>query len=191
MIEQKYRTFWKRFCAGLVDGIVLFPISLLAHWMWAHHEGIPNVLLALLHLFTIMIGYGYNIYFLGKYGQTLGKMALKVKVLDVSERQHVTYLQALKRDIVPLAVTVLLLPYDLYQIMTGKYFLQNPGTMPDKGSEILVFLFMGWFLLEIITMMFSSKRRALHDFIAGTVVVRTSPNKELQSTPRRWRGHRW
>ena len=31
-----------------------------------------------------------------------------------------------------------------------------------------------WFVLEIITMLLNKKRRALHDLIAGTVVVRTS-----------------
>ena len=173
MIYQKYRTFWKRFCAGFVDGLVLLPVSLLTNWIWFHHGGIPNVLLACLHLATSVIYYAYNIYFLGKYGQTLGKMALKVKVLDVSEQQHVTYLQALKRDIVPLAVTVLLLPYELYQIIVGRFYPLHPGTMPDKTSMVLGFVFTGWFLLEVITMMFSSKRRALHDFIAGSVVVRT------------------
>jgi len=29
-----------------------------------------------------------------------------------------------------------------------------------------------WFLLECVTMLFSAKRRAIHDFIAGSVVVR-------------------
>jgi uncharacterized RDD family membrane protein YckC len=173
MIEQKYRTFDKRCWAGLVDGFVFLPIMLLDRLIWAHHGGIPNVLLALFHLANSMIYYAYSIYFLGKYGQTLGKMALKIKVLDVSEQQHVTYLQALKRDIVPLVVATLLLPYELYQIIVGKFYLQNPGAMPDKISLILAYSFMGWFLLEIITMMFSSKRRAIHDFIAGSVVVRT------------------
>jgi uncharacterized RDD family membrane protein YckC len=31
-----------------------------------------------------------------------------------------------------------------------------------------------WFLVEIITMLTNDKRRALHDFIAGTVVIRKS-----------------
>jgi uncharacterized RDD family membrane protein YckC len=173
MIDQKYRTFWKRFCAGFLDGLLLMPLSLFTQWIWTYHQSIPNVILALLYIATSTIYYAYNIYFLGKYGQTLGKMALKVKVLDLSEQQHVTYGQALKRDIVPLLVTVLLLPYDLYQIIAGKFYLMHPGTMPDKISMILAFVLMGWFFVEVITMMFSSKRRALHDFIAGSVVVRT------------------
>ena len=173
MIEYKYKTFWKRFCAGFVDWIVFLPITLPSNWIWAHNESVPTLLLALLYLATSTMYYVYNIYFLGKYGQTLGKMALNITVLDVSEEHHVTYFQALKRDIVPLSVTVLLLPYQLYQIISGKFYLLHHGTTPDKISSTLGFVFLGWFLLEIITMMFSAKRRAIHDFIAGSVVVKT------------------
>ena len=31
-----------------------------------------------------------------------------------------------------------------------------------------------WFLAEVVTMLTNEKRRALHDYIAGTVVVRTN-----------------
>jgi uncharacterized RDD family membrane protein YckC len=31
-----------------------------------------------------------------------------------------------------------------------------------------------WFLAEVITMLTNEKRRALHDFLAGTVVIRTN-----------------
>ena len=68
---------------------------------------------------------------------------------------------------------MLLLPYELYQIIVGRFYLMNPGSMPDTASMVLGFVFIGWFLLEVITIMLNSKRRALHDFIAGSVVVRT------------------
>jgi uncharacterized RDD family membrane protein YckC len=76
MIDQKYRKFWKRFGAGFLDGLLLMPVSLFMHWIWTYHQSIPNVILAPLYIATSTIYYAYNIYFLGKYGQTLGKMAL-------------------------------------------------------------------------------------------------------------------
>jgi len=39
-----------------------------------------------------------------------------------------------------------------------------------------------WVWGELIVLLTNRKRRALHDFIAGTVVVYTSPNKSLQAT---------
>lgn len=35
-----------------------------------------------------------------------------------------------------------------------------------------------WFVAEVLTMLTNEKRRALHDFIAGTVVVRTNIKQE-------------
>ena len=40
-----------------------------------------------------------------------------------------------------------------------------------------------WFVLEIITMLLNKKRRALHDLIAGTVVVRTSIAEDHPAAP--------
>jgi uncharacterized RDD family membrane protein YckC len=43
-----------------------------------------------------------------------------------------------------------------------------------------------WFLAEVLTMFTNRKRRALHDFIAGTVVVRTNidyGNAESEKAP--------
>jgi hypothetical protein len=39
-----------------------------------------------------------------------------------------------------------------------------------------------WFWGELIVLLTNRKRRALHDFIAGTVVVHLSPNESLQPT---------
>ncbi len=41
----------------------------------------------------------------------------------------------------------------------------------EMWTTIIVF---GWWIAEIITMLTNEKRRAIHDYIAGTVVVRTN-----------------
>ena len=71
-----------------------------------------------------------------------------------------------------------LLGYEVYLILT------RPVPLPAIASgEALVrskpFLLLSvieglWFLAELLTMFTNPKRRALHDFIAGTVVVRTN-----------------
>ena len=174
MIERKYRTFWRRFFAEFADGLVLLPVSLATGWVWRHAATVPLPLLALHYLVSRLLFFIYEIYFLGTHGQTPGKMALGVVVLDVSERRHVSYRQALLRNAVPLGFTLLLLPYQLFQILTGRFYLLHPGSKPDVVSWLLGQVIMVWFLLEIVTMTFNSKRRALHDFIAGSVVVKAS-----------------
>jgi len=39
---------------------------------------------------------------------------------------------------------------------------------------VLAFAGLGWFLLEVITMLTNSKRRAIHDLIAKTVVMKVA-----------------
>ena len=174
MVERKYRTFWRRFFAEFVDGLVFLPISWITGWVWRHAAAVPLPLLALHYLVSSLLFYVYDIYFLGAHGQTPGKMALGVVVMDVTEQRHVSYRQALLRNAVPLGATLLLLPHQLFQILTGRFYLLHPGRLPDAVSWISNLILMVWFLLEIVTMMFSSKRRALHDFIAGSVVVKAS-----------------
>ncbi|MCA9786465.1 MAG: hypothetical protein KC488_07925, partial [Candidatus Cloacimonetes bacterium] len=45
------------------------------------------------------------------------------------------------------------------------------GNMLD-GLMVFLSLSMIWWILEILTMFSNPKRRALHDYIAGTVVIR-------------------
>jgi uncharacterized RDD family membrane protein YckC len=41
-------------------------------------------------------------------------------------------------------------------------------------NEITVAMY-GWMASEVVVLLFNRKKRALHDFIAGTVVVETAP----------------
>ncbi len=46
----------------------------------------------------------------------------------------------------------------------------------DTASSFIGFTAIAWFGAEVVTMLWNNKRRAIHDFIAGSVVVR---DKEL------------
>ena len=62
------------------------------------------------------------------------------------------------------------LPNDLY-ILSLFELLHNKGMLSSIGLVVMA-LIITWSLLEIITMLFNKKGRALHDMIAGTVVLR-------------------
>ena len=53
----------------------------------------------------------------------------------------------------------------------------------DAYTMVLSYFLCVWLLLEYITMLFSQKRRAIHDIIAGSVVIRTAPTKEFSGCP--------
>ena len=173
MIEVRYRTIWRRFCAGVVDALILSPVTLGSVWIWKHHANLPPAVLVGVYLCSSLAGFAYSIFFLGRYGKTIGKMALHVTVMDIGERVHIDYVQALKRNIVPLGITILLiLPGHLYLILTGNAALMQTGQSFTPYNLILSFINLGWFLAEIFSVLVTAKRRAIHDFIAGSVIVR-------------------
>lgn len=172
MKVNKYGTFWRRFWAGLVDGIVFVPILFLNVWMADNATRMPVSVVCVWHVVSSLIWYGYSIWFHARCGQTLGKMVLGVRVMDVSESRPIGFKQALLRDGIPLVLTLALLPRDIIQIVNGTSYLLHKNALPDAASMLLMFVDCGWAFLEGVTMLFNRKRRALHDFIAGSVVVR-------------------
>jgi uncharacterized RDD family membrane protein YckC len=96
MIEYKYSTFSPRFCAGFVDGLIFMPLGWIYTFTFSHSTSIPlRILASVINSSAMLV---YQIWMHGKRGQTLGKMACKVIVLDVSERP-LTMKQAVLRDI--------------------------------------------------------------------------------------------
>lgn len=91
--ELQYAGFWIRFGARFVDGLVmqgvsyglLFLIGILGSAFDSGAPGEPGAGEIILLLFTIVFSIGfpvaYETYFVGKYGATLGKMAVGIKVV--------------------------------------------------------------------------------------------------------------
>ena len=174
MIQEKYQTFWRRFFAIFVDGLIFLPLGFVDKWVVS--SGVSELPLFLWMVVMSSIGIAYSVGMHGTFGQTFGKMATKVIVLDVSEIK-LSYKQAALRDIVPI-LTWPLNFYVAYQVafagVTNEELVQSPVAVAIFAS-----LF-GWMVLELVTMLFNNKRRAIHDFIAGSVVIKKS-NKSLNT----------
>lgn len=133
---------------------------------------LPLSVFVLWHIFYNFAYILYEVLLLGIYGQTIGKRLMKVIVLDVNEK-HISFTHAILRDIVPIIATtlgvVLELPLIIKGIDPAQHYLKN--NIPWH-YWVMVYSMLGWFALELITMLSNNKRRALHDFIAGTIVIR-------------------
>ena len=164
----KYSTFGPRFVAMIIDGIALSILSALLVFIGTKGGGVIQTALEYVNHMQFAI---YSVVLHGLYGQTLGKMALDIKVVDAKNEGCISFKQALLRDCVPIIVLVLMLFSTLFiPVVTAA------DEIPHWVIYLLFgfsFTLIGWHLLEIITMLFNDKRRALHDFIAGTVVIRT------------------
>jgi len=168
---DKYKTFGPRFWAGFIDGLVFLPISLFDSYLSSPARG-PIVLIS-----WAIVSYSsywlYSVSFHARYGQTLGKRAMHVRVMDVSEERIPSLRQAFLRDVGYIALNTSSLIYFIYVVVAHKYVTGTEQVNSLPGM-VLAFASLGWFLLEVITMLTNSRRRAIHDLIAKTVVLKVA-----------------
>ena len=170
MIDFKYRTFWPRVGAAFIDGIVIFiPLAFLNYLIWLNFLEIPSGLLFIWFIFSSFAYLIYSVLMHGFFGQTLGKMNFKVKVLDISENK-LTMRQAFLRDIIPIILTTAAVIHEAPNVIkkVNLYGLDQKSIF----MVILSYINYAWVLAEVVTMLTNSKRRALHDFIAKSVVIK-------------------
>ena len=172
--SEKYSTFGPRFVAAIIDGII---VTILSAALLFIGKQLATIVGNNADRLDTIIGYidsvqfvAYSVLLHGLFGQTLGKMVVSVKVVDANTEQDINFKQAVLRDCVPIFSVVFMLISSFYLSEQAA----NSGKIPGWYFS-LVFGFgvayLVWHLLEIITMLFNKKRRALHDFIAGVVVI--------------------
>ena len=97
-----YAGFWKRGGARFIDGIILwivnmalffaFGLSFFSVKQTAEEISLRSILTIVLYI----ISFGYEVFFIGKFGATPGKMACSIKVIN-ADGSKVSYLKALGR----------------------------------------------------------------------------------------------
>jgi len=147
----RYKGFWIRLVAKLIDGFALFAVMMPLYtlFLWPAfrsaiaHPGQPPdpVMAASLMRSTLLVGWvgmlivlGYNTWMLGRFGATLGKMAISAKVTTTAG-EPISYGRALGRS--------------LMEVVSGGFTL-----------------YIGYIIAA-----FDDRKRALHDRVAGTLVV--------------------
>lgn len=169
-----YAGFWQRFAAIIIDGLVILPPSLLLEWV----AGYSRIAALLVELPTASLYFVYCIYGHGRFGKTLGKYIMGIRVAGL-DGGPITWRQAWLRSSVDLLFSVILsvLAFISLAEISDAAFL-TPGhwnrhaiatsvSIPDWFIAAQV----AWALSEVVVMLFNQQRRALHDFIADTVVL--------------------
>ena len=108
MYANKYSNFWRRFFAILVVSIVFLPLEWIDDYVLSGVINSGGVFAW--GVAYSLIGITYYVGMHAKYGQTIGKMVTRVKVVDISESRNLTLKQSCMRDIVP----IILIPFQLY-----------------------------------------------------------------------------
>jgi uncharacterized RDD family membrane protein YckC len=182
----RYSTFGPRFWTGTVDALGLWPIGFIT-WTLSSFS-IPNGLAALIIIVENLAWLLYTVVMHGRYGQTVGKMVTKVRVVDFRTEGRISWRQAWLREGIPMLLSLGMVVQEVAAMLKGSESTQavtrGQALVATKPFNLLLELPGWWFVAEAVTMLTNEKRRALHDFIAGTIVVRTNiePEKVQAST---------
>jgi len=166
IVLQKYQTFSKRFIAGLIDGLIFLPFAFLDNRIANSNNKSLFIGWMLFHLicWTLYVVIGH-----GRFGQTIGKRLMGIKVFDLTEKHIIGYKRAFLREAVWFLAEIVGIIYLMVSTFNDSNF--NETLLDTYYSSIVGLISAIWLILELITMLFNNKRRALHDFIAGSVVV--------------------
>jgi uncharacterized RDD family membrane protein YckC len=131
---------------------------------------------------TLLFSLYYNVYLVRRLGGTPGKWLAGLKICK-PDGSNIGYREATLRFLpelltsLPLSIGVVVTTLNMtdfdYSSLSGFDRLVHMP-IPFWYQSLSIFGLV-WFLSELLVMMNNKKRRALHDFIAGTVVILRDP----------------
>jgi len=177
--EPTYAGFWPRLGALLIDSLVWLPVGVLSIWvdreyrLFDVYRVIPLVVLSVL----------YSMFLVARYGGTPGKLALGLRITEL-DGLPVTARAAVVRHLPELILSTLSMVALCVPLlaMSDAQYAEVASTVGDRTRYLRAnapawyrpvdVAGAVWVWGELIVLLTNRKRRALHDFLAGTVVVR-------------------
>lgn len=172
-----YAGFLVRFASLLLDAIIMLPLIFIILYV--------NGLSVNMYFYTIipnlLFGIWYNIYLPKKYGGTPGKLIAGIKIIKM-DGKPIGWKEAILRHSVLLGLTIFgVITMIMCLSKADETIFNSLGWY--KRTEYLMSLatipFMIhawatniWIYGEFIVLLTNDRKRAAHDFIAGTVIVR-------------------
>ncbi|MGE3384390.1 MAG: RDD family protein [Pyrinomonadaceae bacterium] len=165
-IHYRYDTFWARFVAAIIDGfIVVIPAALLQTLV---DMASVSWLSLSFTIFSDVAGWTYFILGHGLYGRTVGKKTQNLRVVDFKTEQPISMIQALWRESLFIILGVIAL---VVSALIDFVPITDDTTLSSLGFGVIL-LQAVFIIVQVVYCLNNPKRRALHDLIAGTVVVR-------------------
>jgi uncharacterized RDD family membrane protein YckC len=190
---EKYVGFWWRFLGVLLDEMVKYGLmALLGGLLAAIFFGIlayfnvadgSDAVIGIFMAGLLLVAYGagavYEIWMVGRYQGTLGKLVIGAVIVQ-PDGSRISYKRSMGRWLakVPLCLeTVKFLPYFMFVFFIG---MVSSGFQSDNSAFMVASWFLAFTLPVILTIVISSvfwmaafdeEKRALHDRIASTRVV--------------------
>jgi len=164
-----YATFMQRAFAFIIDCLVFIPVTLFSNF---NTLSIKSLVLSFLITF---IWWVYKPLMEWKFGATLGKMALKIRVVD-EELQAISLNQAALRFLPYFAVSLSVLFSTIALFgMNGFYeahtFADFQTLEPNSSGSGTIQLTVFFFIFSCSSIVLDKKRQAIHDQISRTYCI--------------------
>lgn len=161
----QYAGFWRRLLALIIDTLILGLINALFIVVSPFgNETAPAIHYASLFedILLSILPPLYYIIMHGKYGATLGKMVVRAKIVTLDEK-NINYKIA----------TIRYSPYLFMMVASVIFTLEEMYKTSLLGilSVVLAGVFGLYSVISVAQLIFYSKKRTIHDYIAGTMVV--------------------
>ena len=139
-LALKYASVIGRFFAFLIDGIILAIVSfIILVGVSLLYNGSDDIGILIWIISTILIGFLYFLIFEGPFmqGQTIGKMAVSVRVVDQKSMETISYSQSFIRNILRI---IDLMPYILPYLLGFIIVLSSKENqrIGDMGAKTIV-----------------------------------------------------
>ena len=173
---NRYAGFWPRLGAGLLDTVTMTPL-IAVEWVCFHNRFAMLFYIAYPSLLIMLF---YNVYLVKQFGGTPGKVILGLCIRRI-DGGEIGYREAILRELPYLLlgfVSTLATGYALAAASDNEFYstsIWERFALLRKYAPLWT-LYFGiardiWVWSEFFVMLTNEKRRAIHDFLAGTVVV--------------------
>ncbi|MFW1774167.1 RDD family protein [Acinetobacter seifertii] len=180
--ETVYAGFWKRLSAGIIDMLVMIPLMIIGYFTQNISIIISMITVVIAALFAIT----YIIYFHYRFGATIGKMVVGIKITR-PDGSKISLIQAVLRSSVDIVFCIITVISELIALSYADPEIYLNAGKIDQAKYILLF-YPAWYSIvnsaselwtwsEFIVLLFNKRKRAIHDFIAGTIVIKKQYSK--------------
>jgi uncharacterized RDD family membrane protein YckC len=173
----EYGGFWRRVGASVLDSLIEAPLVILLFVLFNYtrnaylYYALPSVAFNLF----------FNIWLVRRFGGTPGKRILNMRIA-MTDGSPVTVRAATLRFLPMLVLALLSLTAMIqttYSLGPGFESLSYVGKLGEMGklapawnNFVTGFMYI-WWIASAITLAANRRKRTIHDFIAGTIVLRT------------------
>ncbi|MBS0379520.1 MAG: RDD family protein [Proteobacteria bacterium] len=178
--ELVYAGFWPRLGSKLLDFLILLPLAPFMIWGERHFRLFDVYRLVPMTLFSIF----YFIFLVARLGGTPGKLLMGIRIAELDGSAVTTSAAIIRQlpELVLATAAAVALCAPLLEVSDAQYaeiasstaersrFLRENAPPWYQGTSIV---FSIWVWGELVVLLTNRKRRALHDFLAGTVVLVT------------------